>query len=446
MRKVVARRSERLTGTLKVPGDKSISHRSLMIGGIAVGLTRIEGLLEGEDVLNTAEAMRALGAEISRGEDGVWQVHGVGLGGLSEPASVLDLGNSGTGARLLIGLVAGHSFTSFFTGDASLRRRPMLRVTEPLTQMGARFVARDGGRLPLAVIGARAPLPLTYRQKVASAQVKSAILLAGLSAPGETTVIEPEPTRDHSEKMLSHFGAEIRVEDEPDGRRVTLIGQPELSGRPVRVPADPSSAAFPVVAALIVPGSALTLKGVGMNPLRDGLYRTLVEMGADLGFENRRIEAGEPVADLVVRHGRLKAVAVPADRAPSMIDEYPILAVAAAFAEGTTVMHGLAELKVKESDRLTAVARWLKAAGVDVEASEDTLAVHGNAARNRRPKGGTLVAAQLDHRIAMAFLVLGLASEEPIAVDDGSTVNTSFPGFVEAMAEAGAAISWDAEG
>jgi 3-phosphoshikimate 1-carboxyvinyltransferase len=446
LRKVVARRSERLTGTLAVPGDKSISHRSLMIGGIAVGETRIEGLLEGEDVLNTAAAMRALGAEVTRAGDGAWHVNGVGLGGLAEPDAVLDLGNSGTGARLLIGLVAGHPFTTFFTGDASLRRRPMRRVTEPLAGFGARFHGREGGRLPLAVIGAKEPLPVTYRQTVASAQVKSAILLAGLSAPGETTVIEPEPTRDHSEKMLSHFGAEVRVADAPDGRRVTLVGQPELTARPVMVPADPSSAAFPTVAALIVPGSELRLKGIGMNPLRDGLYRTLIEMGADIGFENRRIEAGEPVADLVVRASRLKAIEVPASRAPSMIDEYPVLAVAAAFAEGTTVMRGLAELKVKESDRLSAVARWLDAAGVSIELGEDTLAVRGGAGHNRPPKGGTLVEAHLDHRIAMAFLVLGLMTEKPVAVDDGSTINTSFPGFVESMAGCGAAIAWDEAG
>ncbi|MBI1776053.1 MAG: 3-phosphoshikimate 1-carboxyvinyltransferase [Proteobacteria bacterium] len=443
MRKVVARPSNGLSGRLAVPGDKSISHRSLMIGGIAVGETKISGLLEGEDVLNTAESMRRLGCEVDRGEDGVWHVHGLGLGGLKEPAQVLDFGNSGTGARLLIGLLAGHPFTSFFTGDASLRRRPMLRVTEPLSQMGARFVSREGGRLPLAVIGARDPMPVTYRQKVASAQVKSAILLAGLSAPGETTVIEPEPTRDHSEKMLSHFGAEIRVADTAEGRRVTLVGQPELSARPVRVPADPSSAAFPAVAALLVPGSRLELPNVGMNPLRDGLYRTLVDMGADIAFENRRMEAGEPVADLVVSHSGLKAVEVPAQRAPSMIDEYPVLAVAAAFAEGTTVMRGLAELRVKESDRLAAVVRGLTAAGIEVEASEDTLRVKGRAGANRPPRGGAVIAAALDHRIAMAFLVLGLVSEKPITIDDGTTISTSFPNFIEAMARCGAAIAWD---
>lgn len=427
-----------LAGLVTPPGDKSISHRALMLGALAVGRTRIAGLLEGDDVLRTAEAMRRLGATVSRLGPGAWQVDGVGLGGLVEPADILDMGNSGTGARLLMGLLAGHPLTAILTGDASLNRRPMARVTEPLARMGAQFVGRAGGRLPLCVIGARDPLPIEYRLPVASAQVKSAILLAGLSAPGETTVIEPEPTRDHSERLLGHFGAELRIADQADGsRRVTLVGQPELVARPVVVPGDPSSAAFPLVAALLVPGSAVTIANVGLNPLRIGLIETLREMGGQIAVANPRIAGGEPVGDLVVRHSALKGVTVPAARAPAMIDEYPVLAVAAACAEGRTLMQGLAELRVKESDRLAAVARGLAANGVACEEGPDSLAVTGSP----RPPGGGLVATVMDHRIAMAFLVLGLAAARPVTVDDDHMIDTSFPGFRGLMAGLGAVFT-----
>ena len=427
-----------LNGRLRAPGDKSVSHRALILGSLAIGRSRISGLLEGEDVLRTAAAMGALGAGIAREADGSWRIDGVGLGGLAEPEEVLDLGNSGTGTRLLMGLVASHAMTTFFTGDASLRRRPMARVSEPLARIGARIIAREGGRLPLAVIGASSPLPITYRLPVASAQVKSAVLLAGLNAPGETTVIEPQPTRDHSERMLRHFGAEVSISDEQNARRITLKGQPELKAAALTVPGDPSSAAFPAVAALILPGSEMVIEGVGVNPLRTGLFETLKEMGADLAFANERVAGGEPVADLALRAGALRGVEVPAERAPRMIDEYPILAVAAAFANGRTVMHGLAELRVKESDRLSAIARGLAACGVKVAVAGDTLAVEGNGAP---PAGGAAIAAKLDHRIAMAFLVLGMAAERPVRIDDGETIATSFPGFVEVMNGLGARIA-----
>ena len=435
---LVSSRVAALSGSVRVPGDKSISHRALMFGALAVGESVIEGLLEGEDVLCTAAAMRALGAEVERREDGTWRVRGRGVGGLAEPDGVLDMGNSGTGARLLAGLVATHPFTSFFTGDASLRSRPMRRVIEPLTSMGAQFVARDGGRLPMAVIGASRPLPISYELPVASAQVKSAILLAGLNTPGETTVIERHATRDHTELMLRNFGATVTVVDLPDGgRAITLVGQPELLARPVLVPSDPSSAAFPAVAALICPGSDLLLPGIGINPLRTGLYATLAEMGANIELVNSRTEAGEPVADLRIRHSELKGVVVPPERAPSMIDEYPILAMAAACAHGTTRMRGLAELRVKESDRLAAIARGLEACGVGVEEDKDSLTVHGV---GRPPQGGGLVATHFDHRIAMSFLVLGMASAEPVTVDDATAIDTSFPGFAALMNGLGAKI------
>lgn len=439
MQPLTSRRANALKGTVTAPGDKSISHRALMLGGLAIGETAIHGLLEGEDVLNTGKAMQAYGASVRRDDDGVWHVNGVGVGGLAEPAEVLDMGNSGTGARLLMGLAAGHPITSFFTGDASLRRRPMARVTRPLAEMGARFVTREGGRLPLAVTGSSTPMPIDYVLPVASAQVKSAILLAALTAPGETTVVEPQPTRDHSERMLRHFGATVRVEDRADGSRaVTLVGQPELTAATVRVPGDPSSAAFPAVAALLVPGSEVTIRNVGANPLRFGLFETLLEMGADIALENRREEAGEPVVDLVVRGGKpLRGVTVPAGRAPSMIDEYPILAMAAACAEGDTVMEGLAELRVKESDRLGAVARGLAACGASVEEGPETLIVHGQA---RPPAGGATIASGLDHRIAMAFAVLGMVSEQPIQIDDAEPIATSFPSFVAMMNGLGAQI------
>ena len=423
-----------LRGDVRVPGDKSISHRALMIGALAVGETRITGLLEGEDVLRTAAAMRQLGAEVVRDPDGTWRVAGRGVGGLVEPADVLDMGNSGTAARLLAGILATSDGFAVMTGDASLRRRPMRRVIEPLEQCGARFVSRGGGRLPLAVEGARDALPLEYRLPVASAQVKSAILLAGLNAPGETRVEEPEATRDHSENMLRHFGAEVRVEPAGAGRVITLLGQPELAAADVVVPGDPSSAAFPLVAALLVPGSRVVLRGLGLNPLRTGLLATLREMGADLAVENERPEGGEPVGDLVVTAGRLRGVDVPPGRAPSMIDEYPILAVAASCAEGTTRMRGLKELRVKESDRLTATAALLSANGVGVEVLGDDLLVHGRG----QVRGGTSIRTHMDHRLAMSALVLGLVSQAPVAVDDCSFVDTSFPGFAALMRGLGA--------
>jgi 3-phosphoshikimate 1-carboxyvinyltransferase len=440
---LVSSRAAALAGTARVPGDKSISHRALMFGALALGESVVDGLLEGDDVLCTAQAMRALGAEVERRDDGSWRLFGRGVGGLAEPDGLLDMGNAGTGARLLMGLVASHPFTTFFTGDASLRSRPMRRVTEPLGRMGARFVTREGGRLPAAVIGTNEPVPITYELPVASAQVKSAILLAALNTPGETTVIERAATRDHTELMLRNFGATVTVEPLAEGgRRVTLAGFPELTGRRVRVPADPSSAAFPTVAALIVPGSELRLTAVGMNPLRTGLYQTLAEMGADIRFDDARVEAGEPVADLVVRCSALTGIEVPPERAPSMIDEYPILAVAAACARGTTRMLGLAELRVKESDRLAAMARGLAACGVRVEEDKDSLTVHGTGAP---PAGGATIAVNLDHRIAMSFLVLGMAAAEPVAVDDGAAIDTSFPGFAELMNGLGAKIASTAD-
>jgi len=427
-----------LSGATVLPGDKSISHRSLLLGALAVGETAVHGLLEGEDVLNTVKAIRKLGAQAKRNEAGVWHIHGVGIGGLREPGSVIDFGNSGTGARLLLGVLAGHPITAFITGDASLCSRPMSRVTGPLSGFGARFVTREGGRLPIAVTGATDPIPITYRLQVASAQVKSAVLLAGLNAPGYTTVIEPEPTRDHTELMLRHFGAELEISEGDDGAsHIRLTGHPELSGRQVVVPGDPSSAAFPAVAAAILPGSDVTLTGVGMNPRRTGLFETLIEMGADIDRRNECIEAGEPVADLRIRGGRLRGVEVPPERAPRMIDEYPILAVAAAIAKGDTVMRGVKELRVKESDRLAAVAQGLSACGVSVEEGDDYLIVHG---KGSQAPGGGAVATDLDHRIAMSFLVLGAASEKPVRVDDAGPIDTSFPGFVDLMNRLGASI------
>ncbi len=427
-----------LHGETTVPGDKSISHRALILGALAVGETAVSGLLEGDDVMRTARAVRALGAEVERGDDGAWRIHGVGVGGLAEPAATLDMGNAGTGARLLMGVVATHPFATQFTGDASLCARPMARVARPLERMGARIVARDGCRLPLTVIGSATPVPISYRLPVPSAQVKSALLLAGLNTPGETTVIEPEATRDHTERLLRHFGAELRIDAREDGAHaITVAGQPELAGRAVAVPGDASSAAFLVVAALVVPGSAVTLRGVGVNPLRGGLLTTLEEMGADLELVDARDDGGEPVADLVVRAGPLKGVEVPAERAATMIDEYPILAVAAACAEGETVMRGLAELRVKESDRLAAIARGLEACGVAAEAGDDRLTVRGCGGP---PPGGGRIEARLDHPNAMAFLVLGMAARRPVSVDDTAPIGTSFPGFVEACNRLGADI------
>lgn len=434
-----ASRSPALNGRVRVPGDKSISHRSLILGAMAVGETRISGLLEGEDVLNTAKAMKALGAKVERLGTGHWSVHGVGVGGFAQPAAPLDFGNSGTGCRLVMGAVAGCPITATFDGDASLRKRPMKRILDPLALMGAKAVeVAEGGRLPLKLEGARDPLPIVYRTPVPSAQIKSAVLLAGLSAPGVTTVIESEASRDHTELMLRHFGAEVKVSAEGEhGRRIDLTGQPELKGAPVIVPADPSSAAFPLVAALIVPGSELILADVMTNPLRTGLFTTLREMGADIVETNTRGDAGEPLTDFRVRASKLKGVTVPPERAPSMIDEYVVLAVAASYATGTTVMKGLHELRVKESDRLAATADMLRVNGVDVEISGDDLIVRGTG----QVRGGSTVATHMDHRIAMSALVMGLNAETPVTADDTAFIATSFPDFAEMMRGLGARLS-----
>jgi len=429
----------RISGDIRVPGDKSISHRSLMIGAVAVGETVIEGLLEGEDVLRTAETLSAMGIESSRDSGGAWHVYGAGVGGLAPPETILDLGNAGTGARLLMGLIATHDITAQLTGDASLRRRPMGRIATPVEQMGAQVIATEGDRMPLTIIGAKEPVPIEYILPVPSAQVKSAVLLAGLNTPGITRVIEDRPSRDHTELMLRNFGADIRVEELPNGgRRISLVGQPELTAQTVIVPGDPSSAAFPAVAALIAPEADLTIQNVGMNPLRAGLFTTLAEMGGNIEFENARTEAGEPVADLKIGAGGLKGVTVPADRAPAMIDEYPILAVAAAYAEGATRMEGLSELRVKESDRLAAISEGLTGCGVTVTIEGDDLIVEGKG--GKIPGGGT-AKTDMDHRIAMAFLVAGIGAEKPVSIDDDSAIGTSFPGFAPLMAEIGAEIS-----
>jgi 3-phosphoshikimate 1-carboxyvinyltransferase len=438
-RPLTARPATALEGDAAIPGDKSISHRALMFAGLAVGETTISGLLEGEDVIRTARAMQALGCEVARGEDGVWRVRGVGLGGLAEPDDVIDLGNSGTAARLFAGLLATHPLTVTLTGDASLRRRPMDRVTIPLERFGARFETRSGNRLPMAIIGAREPVPQVYELPVASAQVKSAVLLAGLNTPGRSTAIEPAPTRDHSERMLGAFGAEVVVEELGGGRRaVTVTGEPELAAARVTVPGDISSAAFPMVAAASLPGSRVTLRGVGLNPTRTGLIDTLREMGARLEIGEVRESGGEPFADIAIEGGALRGVTVPAERAPLMIDEYPALAAAAACAEGETVMEGLAELRVKESDRLAAIAAGLAACGVDAAIEDDTLRVAG---AGGRPPGGGTVTTHMDHRIAMAFLVLGLLSEAGVTVDDTAMIETSFPGFAGLMTGLGAAFA-----
>ena len=434
---LTARAAGPLSGTAAVPGDKSISHRALILGALAVGETRIAGLLEGEDVLATAAAMRAFGAEVDRTGDGSWRVAGVGVGGFSEPDDVIDCGNAGTGARLILGAIATTAITAILTGDASLRRRPMGRVTEPLALFGARAVGRAGGLLPLALIGAPAPVPVEFRLPVASAQVKSAMLLAALNAPGETVVIEPTPTRDHTERMLSAFGAAVSVEEAAPGRAIRVGGLRELHPRPVAVPRDPSSAAFPVAAALLVEGSEVTLPRIALNPTRAGFYDTLADMGADIAFENRREEGGEPAADLRVRFSALRGVEVPPERAASMIDEYPILAALAACAEGETVMRGVEELRVKESDRIAAMAEGLRACGVPVEEFADGLVVTGVG----RPAGGARVATRFDHRVAMSFLVLGLACRAPVTIDDARPIDTSFPGFEPLMTALGATFT-----
>ena len=431
-----------LTGEAHVPGDKSISHRALILGALSVGETRIEGLLEGEDVLDTAKAMRAFGAEVVDHGGGCWSVFGVGVGGFAEPDQVIDCGNSGTGVRLIMGAMATCPISATFTGDASLNKRPMARVTDPLSLFGTQSVGRSGGRLPMTIVGAVDPVPVRYTVPVPSAQVKSAVLLAGLNAPGQTVVIEREATRDHTERMLAGFGAQIVTRDTAEGREITLTGQPELVAQDIVVPRDPSSAAFPVCAALIVPGSDVLVPNIGLNPTRAGLFTTLQEMGADLTFENLREEGGEPVADLRARFSpNLKGIEVPPARAASMIDEYPVLSVVAACATGTTMMRGVKELRVKESDRIEAMATGLRASGVAVEDGPDWWSVtgmgHGNIA------GGATVASHLDHRIAMSFLVLGMVTQAPVVVDDGGPIATSFPVFEPLMQALGARITRD---
>jgi 3-phosphoshikimate 1-carboxyvinyltransferase len=432
-RPLTAARSGPLTGSVRVPGDKSISHRSLMFGAIATGRTRITGLLEAEDVLNTARIVGQLGATVERTAAG-WEVAGRGTGGLSQPDAALDFGNAGTGTRLMMGVIAGHDMTVEMIGDASLSRRPMARVLTPLQQMGVTVTPAGRDRLPLHFRGTSNLVPIEYTLPVPSAQVKSAILIAGLHAPGATTVFEPEATRDHTERMLGYFGAKLTRSMRNGVAAITVTGHAELEGRDVVVPADPSSAAFMVAAALLVPGSEVTVEGVLVNPTRTGLYITLREMGADIAFLNERVEGGEPIADIRVRHSKLKGVVVPAGRAPSMIDEYPVLAVIAAFADGETRMEGLAELKAKESDRLAATAAGLAANAVPHRVDGETLTVIGA----KTVRGGGTVATHLDHRMAMAFLTLGLATDRPVTVDDAAMIATSFPTFRALMEQLGA--------
>ena len=423
-----------LKGTAEIPGDKSISHRSLMFGGLAIGETIIHGLLEGEDCIHTADAMRAMGADIQN-KDGVWHCHGVGIGGLQEPKTTLEMGNSGTSTRLLMGLVGGHNITATFSGDASLNKRPMGRVMKPLESMGVKVAAREGGRLPLTLQGLEDTLNIEYELPVASAQVKSCVMLAGLSALGTTSVIEKTPTRDHTENMLRAFGVPVEVEDLADGaQKISVTGGQDLKGTTVHVPSDPSSAGFPTVAVLITNDSDIKMENILMNNRRNGLYTTLIEMGADIEFQNERIESGENVADLVVRSSKLKGIDVPASRVPSMIDEFPILAVAASCAEGTTTMTGLEELRVKESDRLQMMYEGLKVCGVNLEMGEDWLTIHGT---GEAPKGGAEVETALDHRIAMSFMVLGMSTQEAVTIDDVAPIKTSFPNFIDLMKDLG---------
>ena len=432
-----SRKSGPLKGTATIPGDKSVSYRSLILGALAVGETRITGLLEGEDVLGTARAMAAFGADVVQHGPGDWSVHGVGVGGFGEPEDVIDCGNAGTGVRLIMGAMATTPITATFTGDASLRSRPMGRITEPLALFGAQAHGRSGGRLPLTLVGAEMPVPVRYTSPHASAQIKSAVLLAGLNTRGETILTEAEKTRDHSERMLRGFGATVETIETPEGFAVHLQGQPELQPQTIAVPRDPSSAAFPVCAALIVEGSDILVPNIGLNPTRAGLFETLRDMGADLTYENMREEGGEPVADLRVRASALRGIEVPPERAPSMIDEYPILSVVAAHAEGRTVMRGIRELRVKESDRIDAMARGLEANGVALEEGDDFLIVEG---RGGAVPGGGTAKTHLDHRIAMSFLCLGMAAEKPVSIDDGGAIATSFPVFGQLMGDLGAVI------
>jgi len=432
-RPLTAARARALRGAAAVPGDKSISHRALILGALAIGETRISGLLEAEDVLNTAAVMRRFGAQVVREGAGAWHVRGLGVGGLAEPGEELDFGNSGTGSRLVMGMMATTPVTAVFTGDASLRKRPMGRVLDPLMRFGATYSAREGGLMPVTLTGAADAMPIDYAVTVASAQVKSALLLAALNAPGRTRITQKVLTRDHTEKMLKAFGAEISVETWEEGEAISILGEAELKAVPVEVPRDPSSAAFPLVAALIVPGSEVSIPGVLLNTRRIGLIETLKEMGADISISALRQSGGEEIGDLTARYSALRGVEVPAERAPSMIDEYPILAIAASFAEGRTIMRGLEELRVKESDRLSAIANGLKACGVAVEELPDGLIVGGGGM-----KGGATIATHMDHRIAMSFLVAGLASREPVTVDDTNMIATSFPEFENLMKNLGA--------
>lgn len=439
---MTSRKAGPLAGVAEVPGDKSISHRSLILGALSVGETRISGLLEGQDVLDTGRAMRAFGAEVTDLGGGEWSVHGVGVGGFAEPEDVIDCGNAGTGVRLIMGAMGTTPIAATFTGDGSLRKRPMGRVTEPLAQFGTRSYGRDGGRLPMTVLGAGDAMGIRYRLPMASAQVKSAVLLAGLNARGETVVIEPEATRDHTERMLRGFGADVTSEDGPEGRVITLQGQPELVPQEIVVPRDPSSAAFPVCAALITEGSDVLVPNIGLNPTRAGLFTTLQEMGADLEFENLREAGGEPVADLRARFSpNMKGIEVDPARAASMIDEYPVLSVVASFAEGQTMMREVKELRVKESDRIDAMAKGLRANGITVEEGADWWAVTGRGPGGM--PGGGLCATHLDHRIAMSFMVAGMAAAKPVSVDDASPIVTSFPIFEALMGSLGANFSRD---
>ena len=424
-----------LSGTAIIPGDKAISHRSLILGALSIGCTEIEGLLEGEDVLDTAEAMRSFGAHVVKHDNGNWYVDGVGVGGFAEPKKIIDCGNSGTGVRLILGAMATSPITATFSGDSSLTKRPMGRVINPLKQFGTQFYGRSGARLPLTSVGAKDPTPICFSMPIASAQVKSAILLAGLNAPGQTVVVEKELTRDHTERMLKGFGATIDIQDSKDGRRIVLDGYPELKSQLISVPRDPSSAAFPICAALITEGSDILVPNIALNPTRAGLFKTLEEMGADIKYINRKSEGGEPVADLRVRFSALRGVEVPPDRAASMIDEYPILSVVASFAEGKTTMLGVKELRVKESDRIDAMARGLTDSGVNVEQEDDTLSVYGKGPLG--VPGGADCVTFLDHRVAMSFLCLGLATKNPITIDDYSPVTTSFPNFKDLITNLG---------
>jgi len=435
---IVSAKSPPLSGRISIPGDKSISHRALILGAMAIGKTRVFGLLESEDVFATASALRAMGISILQNAPEEWHVIGRGVGGLLEPNNVLNLGNSGTGVRLLMGAVGGHPFVATFTGDASLISRPMDRIIAPLSEMGIHFTTRTDGKLPITVSGPATLLPIEYKLPISSAQVKSAILLAGLQAPGNTSVIESEPTRDHTELMLREFGAKITIEDHKDGsRKITVIGQPELRAQDINVPGDISSAAFPLVAALIIPNSKLTITNIGINPLRSGLIESLRDMGSSIELINIRDNNGNKTADLVATARPMRGIDVPAKRAPSMIDEYPILAIAAAYACGTTTMTGLSELRVKESDRIDSMTKGLINCGIKVNQTKDTLTIHGN---GNNPKGGAVIAANLDHRIAMAFLVCGMGSNDPITIDDASPIETSFPRFRQLMNSLGGKI------